>query len=91
VNESTEVLQVYDEHKSKPVASIILNGYNIASGGPLGLVGAMRSFKIVRGNLWESWNRQEALRLRDQTGREARIRVAALPVEEDSTGLIEFL
>ncbi len=53
--------------------------------------GAMRSFVILDGDLWEQWNAVATLRLRHETGTEVSIRVAALPVEDDGYGLIEFL
>ena len=85
------VLQVYAATKKKAVAQVILNGYNIAKDESLGSLGSMRSFKIVRGDLWEQWHEQAALRLTDENGREAKIKVAALPVEDDGFGLIEFI
>lgn len=82
---------VYDSKKNKPIAHIILNGRNLEAGGPLGYSGAMRSFKIVQGDLWEFWNLHVVLTIRDEAGREARIRVAALPLEKENLGFVEFV
>lgn len=84
------ILNVYDSAKQRPIARIVLNGYNIEEGMPNSL-GAMRSFKVVQGDLWQQWNEQTAVTLSDDKGQDARIKVAALPVDEDSFGLIEFL
>ena len=86
---STE-LNVYDDRQKKIVATVILNGYNIEAGGPLGQLGMMRSFSIQSGDLADQGSIQQILQLRDPQGWEAPIRVAALPVEEDGYGLIEF-
>ena len=51
----------------------------------------MRSFTIVSGDLWEQWDVQMPLQLQDDTGKSSNIRIAALPVEDDGYGLIEFL
>ena len=82
---------VYNEQNGKPIAKVILNGYNIsAENAPLSL-GAMRSFKLVEGDLWDEWNTREKFILRLEDGQIAKARVAALPAEVDSFGLIEFL
>ncbi|MFQ5400993.1 MAG: hypothetical protein ACE5E7_15520 [Anaerolineae bacterium] len=87
----TQPLQVLSTRTGKVVATIQLNGYSISSGGPLGLNGNMHSFCIQQGNLWSPWSHQEVLVLRDRNGRQTRVKIAALPVEDDSFGLIEFL
>lgn len=51
----------------------------------------MRSFKVVTGDLWDQWRQQGKLVLRHDNGQESAVRVAALPVDDDSFGLIEFL
>jgi hypothetical protein len=51
----------------------------------------MRSFKIVRGDLWDLWNEQTAAILANNNGQETIVKVAALPVDNDSFGLIEFI
>jgi hypothetical protein len=81
---------VYDT-KDKPLAQVRLNGHNIAPGGPFGRSGSMRSFRLVQGDLWDHWNNQITLTMRDDDGRESLIRVYALPAEEDSFGFIEFV
>ena len=73
------------------MARIALNGYNIDSGGALGMSGAMRSFRIIKGDLWDQWNNQETLIIRGDDQTEARIRIAALPAEDDSFGFVEFV
>lgn len=85
----SETLQVYDQEDNL-VAQVVLNGYTIKKGGPLGRHGAMSSFKIVEGDLYEQWDEQQALTLRSPAGL-AQVRVMALPVEDDSFGLLEFL
>jgi len=81
----------HTKNESKPTASVILNGYNINAGSALGHIGAMRSFKLKHGDLWDEWSTRVELHLVSQDGREARVRVAAHPADEDSFGLIEFL
>lgn len=85
-----EVYQVYSETHQK-VAKVALNGYNIEEGGPLGMHGALRSFKLIQGDLWQEWAAQEALYLHTGADAHTPIRIAAIPVEEDGFGLIEFL
>lgn len=82
---------VHPVNGKKPVARIALNGYNIESGGPLGMSGAMRSFRIIKGDLWDQWNSQEILLVRGEEHPEARIKIAALPAEDDSFGFVEFV
>lgn len=82
---------VYDGESGRKIALIILNGYNISAGGPLGKTGAMRSFKIVKGDLWDEWSERRSLMIRAEDGRTADALVAALPAEADSFGLIEFM
>jgi hypothetical protein len=84
-------LEVYKPHINAPVAKVMLNGYNIEQSHSLGRHGAMCSFKIVSGDLWEEWNGQTHLLLRTHTGQEAAIKITALPVETDGYGLIEFI
>lgn len=91
MKENTATLQVYSPQQANIVASVVLNGYNICGEGPLGKQGSMRSFTIVSGDLWEQWDVQMALQLQDDTGKSSNIRIAALPVEDDGYGLIEFL
>jgi hypothetical protein len=81
---------VYD-NKDKQLAEVRLNGHNISPGGPFGRSGSMRSFRLVSGDLWDYWNVQSVLTLRDDDGREARIRIYALPAEDASFGFIEFV
>ncbi|MCA9872719.1 MAG: hypothetical protein KC441_03670 [Anaerolineales bacterium] len=87
----TSALDIYDTQKNQVVARIALNGYDIKAGSLLPATGAMRSFVILEGDLWDQWNAVATLRLRHDTGAEVAVRVAALPVEEDGYGLIEFL
>ncbi len=87
----TQVLKVYSEPKNQLVAHVVLNGYDIRAGVCAVPHGAMRSFRIVSGDLWDYWNVQAPLRISNEAGQEARIKVAALPTDDDSFGLIEFL
>jgi hypothetical protein len=92
INVSDEnTLEVYKPNANAPVAKVVLNGYNIEQNDSLGRHGAMCSFKIVDGNLWEEWDGQTQLLLRTHTGQEAPIKITALPVEADSYGLIEYI
>jgi hypothetical protein len=86
----TPALDIYQKN-STLVARISLNGYDIHAGGVFPSSGAMRSFIIVEGDLWEQWNAVESLTLVHETGAQVPVRVAALPVEENGYGLIEFL
>jgi hypothetical protein len=90
-NDLTAALDVYGNHSNSLVARISLNGYDIEAGGVFPSTGAMRSFVVVEGDLWDQWNAVETLTLVNETGRKVDVRVAALPVEEDGYGLIEFL
>ena len=87
----SDVLQISHLETFDIVANVVLNGYNIQNKGPLGKQGAMRSFAIVNGDLWDPWSQQQTLVLKDENGKKASIRIAALPVEEDGYGLIEFV
>lgn len=92
VDEPTEnLLDVLKSEGSQPVAKVVLNGYNIEQSQSLGRHGAMCSFKIIKGNLWNEWSAQDHLILRTQAGDKAVIKITALPVEADSYGLIEFI
>ena len=86
-----DLLEVFKSEKQRPLAKVILNGYNIESKDAMGRHGAMCSFKIVDGDLWDEWSEQTHLILRTNEGKEATIKVTALPAESDSYGLIEFI
>ena len=90
-NKEAEQLEVYKSENERPLAKVVLNGYNIESKNALGRHGAMCSFKIIDGDLWDEWQDQAHLVLRTQEGKEATIKVTALPAEEDSYGLLEFI
>ncbi|MBE2224208.1 MAG: hypothetical protein IAF02_21900 [Anaerolineae bacterium] len=87
----TAALDVYGKSTKNRVARISLNGYDIAAGGIFPSTGSMRSFVLVDGDLWDQWNAVESLTLVNEDGTKTTIRVAALPVEDDGYGLIEFL
>ena len=87
----TAALDVYGNQTKALVARISLNGYDIKAGGVFPSTGAMRSFVLVEGDLWDQWNAVESLTLVNEEGRQVAVRVAALPVEENGYGLIEFL
>jgi hypothetical protein len=87
----TDILDVYDNKKGKLIARISLNGYNIQAGGVFPTSGAMRSFVLLDGDLWEQWNAVESVTLKSELGEQVPVRVAALPVEDDGYGLLEFL
>lgn len=91
IQKLTEALDVYDNPKNKRVARIALNGYDIQSGGLFLTSGAMRSFVLIDGDLWDQWNAVKTLTLQNESGNQVSFRVAALPVEDDGYGLIEFL
>lgn len=88
---TTPILQVYNQQHSKPLAHVVLNGYHFQGNGPIGKQGSMRSFTIVSGDLWEQWSDQAPVVLHGTDGQQAAVRIAALPVEADGYGLIEFL
>jgi hypothetical protein len=89
---ANQIVEVYQlNNAAAPVATIILNGYNINAGGVFGRAGAMRSFKLVEGNLQISWERQEPLNVRDEEGNESKLRIFAIPAETGGTGFVEFL
>lgn len=88
-NQTVDVFELGNQ--AQPVAKIMLNGHTIEAGGTFGRSGAMRSFKVVEGNVWEYWNRQQPLRIRDDSGNESTLRIYAAPVSRESTGFVEFL
>lgn len=89
---ANQIVDVYEMNNStEPVAKIALNGHNISAGSVFGRAGAMRSFKVVEGNVWGYWERQEALRVRDSEGNESKLRIFAAPAETGATGFVEFL
>ena len=90
-NQLTAALDVYDTNNKKLVARIALNGYDIHAGGLFPNSGAMRSFVLLDGDLWDQWNAVESINLKHENGEHVLVRVAALPVEDDGYGLIEFL
>lgn len=90
-NQLTASLDVYDTHTKDVVARIALNGYDIHAGGIFPTSGAMRSFVLLEGDLWDQWNAVESVTLKNETGEYVQVRVSALPVEDDGYGLIEFL
>ncbi len=90
-NNLTPSLNVYEMQTSHLVARIALNGYDIHAGSLFPTSGAMRSFILLEGDLWDQWNAVESLILTNEHGQQVSVRVAALPVEEDGYGLIEFL
>lgn len=89
--EDSAVLNVYLASQKKALAQVVLNGYNIKRNEAPGSLGAMRSFKIIQGDLWDQWNEQTAVILRDEDGQDVTIRIAALPVDDASFGLLEFI
>ena len=91
MEKSDKVLKVYDQQKGELLAQVVLNGYDIRAGVTTVPHGAMRSFRIVDGDLWTQWDVQSPLILSNAIGQEAEVKVAALPVDEMSFGLIEFL
>jgi hypothetical protein len=91
VKNNTEIPAIVYDNKNKPLATVSLNGHNIAPGGPLGRAGSMRSFRLLEGELWESWNQQTVLLMRDNDGHESAVRIFALPAEAESSGFIEFV
>lgn len=78
--------------QSKPVAKIMLNGQNIAEGaGALYQAGAMRSFKLVDGDVYEYWRDQTPLTIKDDKGNMTTIRIFALPAEDGEIGFVEYV
>ncbi len=89
---ANQIVEVYEINRmTTPVAKIALNGHNINAGSVFGRTGAMRSFKVVEGNIWDYWERQEPLRIRDEAGNESMLRIFAVPAEMGATGFVEFL
>ncbi|MFQ5436230.1 MAG: hypothetical protein ACE5FD_15285 [Anaerolineae bacterium] len=84
-------LKVYTENKDEVLARVVLNGYRIQAGIAALPHGTMSSFMITDGDLWDAMTLNEALVLENEDGTEAKVRIAALPVDDDSFGLIEFM
>ncbi len=91
MKQNVDTLDIYSPQAATLVARVVLNGYNIHGDGPLGKQGSLRSFALVSGDLWEQWSEQQTLQLQNHQGPSLNIRIAALPVEDDGYGLIEFL
>ncbi len=94
MTENTEALAVFHFTDSawKEIGSIVLNGYSINDESPLGLPqGTLRSFRIVRGNFWDSWFEQRPLAIAADDGVQITVRIAALPADSESYGLVEYL
>ena len=89
---ANSTVEVFNNNSpQKRVAKITLNGYNINAGSVFGRTGAMRSFKLVEGDVFEYWERQEPLCVRDGEGNETQLRIFAVPAEVGATGFVEFL
>ncbi len=88
-----ELVATIFDRRNRAIARIALNGYNIRAGGPLGISGAMRSFRVLQGadGLWDFWQLQDPFVVMAEDGKSARARVAAYPAEENGFGFIEFL
>lgn len=89
-NISTE-LKLYTQEKDDVLARVVLNGYHIEAGIAALPHGTMSSFMALDGDLWDAMAYREELILKQADGTEAKVRIAALPVDDDSFGLIEFL
>ncbi len=90
-NQAAAIL--YDADSGNPIAKISLNGYTIRPGGPVHLSGAMRSFKLIDGtvnDLRDYWQRQALMGLHI-FDRNLSVRVAAIPVDEEASGFVEFV
>jgi hypothetical protein len=90
VSEANDVVDVFQKNP-KPIARIALNGHNIEQGGVFGHSGAMRSFRVVYGDLREQWIQQAPLTIRDRFGNESVIRVFAFPADDGAIGFVEFI
>lgn len=88
--QSSEVT-VYSANKSTPLGKIVLNGYNFNAGGAVDQKGIMHSFAITEGSLYDVWSTQAPVTLHHEDGQEVLVKIAALPVEEDGYGLIQFI
>ena len=86
----TPPMELFDMQQQKVVAHVSLNGYHIAKESSLANRGDMRSFKHLDGDLNHYWSRQTVLKLR-QHGQEHHVVIAALPTDDGSSGLIEFI
>ncbi len=90
----SDVFPVFQEtQKAKQeIGQVVLNGYKIDNENPLGFSqGVIRSFKVISGDFWQSWDAQAPLIMQDEQAREHAIRILAMPVDSDSFGLVEFL
>ncbi len=84
-------LPLYHESNKRPIAQIELNGYTVNSTGPLGHKVRLHSFRIISGKLRRAWWQNERLQMPLPNGQVLAMRVAALPVDEDSYGMLEIL
>ena len=76
---------------TQSVATFTLNGYNIEAGGVFGTSGAMRSFKVIEGDIANYWLEQIPLEICDEQGNKSRIRIFAAPANYGGFGFVEFL
>ncbi len=92
----TEAL-IQNAAQTQHIARIGLNGYKRFAQNPVRQEGTSRliwSFTVLDGNrkaLKQSWLNNQAMTLKIPQGNVAYVRVAALPSDEHSFGLLEFL
>jgi hypothetical protein len=82
---------IRDAKTGRKVARIALNGYSALVDDSTGGGRALRSFHMIAGDLRPQWCSATTLLICVGNGQALPARVAALPVEADSAGLIEFL
>lgn len=92
--EEGSALEVREQQNQQTVGYIALNGYHIEAGRLVGRQGKMHSFRIVRGKLpafVPFWSGQKTLWLCGGHGETVPVRIAAMPVDAQSYGLLEFV
>lgn len=85
-----ETLTLYQLGHATPIAHITLNGYQIDQTNGPNQRGALCSFRVVRGNLWQAWHQQRPLLLQTAVGQQTPIKIMAMPTESNGYGLLEF-
>ena len=85
-------LPLYDGHNTRPVARIEFQNYTVDKGLLMGQdQGRLRSFRTVSGSLRRAWWHRLQLQMNLPDGQTLAMRVAALPVDADSYGMLEIL
>ncbi len=85
-----EQATIVDAVSGAELAQVALNGTQIKAGATLASSGRMRSFKLLGGNLRQSWYAHRTMTLQYDDVDYA-VRIAALPSGVGAMGFVEFV